>query len=81
MRLGNVMWSQVIELRSRNRPSHQDDERLAAIFRWVLPYYYGWHHAGTKNSHDLTFRSAAKSPSRSGQGQARSSPSPQVSSH
>lgn len=80
MRLGNVMWSQVIELRSRNRPSRQDDERLAAIFRWVLPYYYGWHHA-TKNSPDLTFRSASPSPSRSGQGQARSSPSPHATRH
>jgi len=41
MRIGDLIWKQVIELRSRNHISPRDDERLAAIFRWTLPYYYG----------------------------------------
>jgi len=59
MRLGDVMWKQVIELRSRNHASPRDDERLEALFRWVLPYYYGWN---TRHTHspDLSFRPANK---------------------
>lgn len=36
MRLGDVIWRQTIELRSRNHVSDEDDLRLAAIFRWTL---------------------------------------------
>ena len=59
MRLGDVIWKQVIELRSRNHASPRDDKRLAAIFRWVLPYYYGWH-PSTQTSPDLSSRPANK---------------------
>jgi hypothetical protein len=44
MRLGDVIFKQVIELRSRHHFSLKDDERLAAIYRWVLPHYYRWDH-------------------------------------
>jgi len=53
MRLGDVMWKQVIELRSRNHASPRDDERLEALFRWVLPYYYGWN---TRHTHSPDLR-------------------------
>lgn len=74
MRLGTVVWHQIIELRSRKSPSALDDQRLEALFRWVLPYYYGW----TRTEHPLTAIRPAFS-WQGIQGQGALSPSPSKS--
>jgi hypothetical protein len=53
MRLGDVIWKQVVELRSRNHQSETDDARLAAIFNWSLPYYYDVSRANRQQIRDI----------------------------